>query len=397
MRRGPSHDDAAAESISRRRAAPTRRLTRAWRSYALRTSAADARLVLSPGEEASVAAFCDVVTDAVLVNRAALANAAASGTARLVVAPRPLAPEGVARDRGHVLRLPARHHRLIAAARPEGQADGDQGLVDGSFGVADGHHWLADLGPSVPGADSAPVSIAFVLKRFAAKAPCVKIKGDFILLLELLIGHRGADGCEPRHLALLLLANSDYLIPTEKGLLSILQLLARNPEKAAALGKTLPTYEMALQEAVATREQGKGFFGKLTKAATTAMKQGQAVAEGTKQSKRDAPDVVAAANSLVLQRVHDFLKANVTAPPPLPPRARRHGCGVPRADDRRGAGGARGGHVGRPAKSSPSATASRTCSTRSPSARPSRTRTSPTSRRRPTSPSRRPSTWRGPI
>ena len=71
---------------------------------------------------------------------------------------------------------------------------------------------------------NAPVSIAFVLKRFAAKAPCVKIKGDFILLLELLIGHRGADGCEPRHLALILLANSDYLIPTEKGLLSILQL-----------------------------------------------------------------------------------------------------------------------------------------------------------------------------
>ena len=99
-----------------------------------------------------------------------------------------------------------------------------------ALGVADGHHWLADLGPSVPGAN-APVSIAFVLKRFAAKAPCVKIKGDFILLLELLIGHRGADGCEPRHLALLLLANSDYLIPTEKGLLSILQLLARNPEK----------------------------------------------------------------------------------------------------------------------------------------------------------------------
>ena len=83
------------------------------------------------------------------------------------------------------------------------------------------------------------MSIAFVLKRFAAKAPCVKIKGDFILLLELLIGHRGADGCEPRHLALLLLANSDYLIPTEKGLLSILQLLARNPDKAAALGKTI--------------------------------------------------------------------------------------------------------------------------------------------------------------
>ena len=51
------------------------------------------------------------------------------------------------------------------------------------------------------------------------------------------------------------------------------------------------------------------------------MKQGQAVAEGTKQSKRDAPDVVAAANSLMLQRVHDFLKSNVTAPPPLPPRA----------------------------------------------------------------------------
>ena len=40
------------------------------------------------------------------------------------------------------------------------------------------------------------MAIAFVLKRFAAKAPCVKIKGDFILLLELLIGHRGADGAE---------------------------------------------------------------------------------------------------------------------------------------------------------------------------------------------------------
>ena len=44
-------------------------------------------------------------------------------------------------------------------------------------------------------------------------------------------------------------------------MLSILQLLARNPDKAAALGKTLPTYEMALQEAVATREQTEGQFG----------------------------------------------------------------------------------------------------------------------------------------
>ena len=106
---------------------------------------------------------------------------------------------------------------------------------------------------------------------------------------------------------------------------------------------------MALQEAAATREQGKGFFGKLTKGLLR-YEAGSGRGRRYETVKRsDAPDVVAAANRLVLQRVHDFLRTNVTARlrcRRAPPTRRQ----VPRADDRRGAGGARGGHVGRPKK-----------------------------------------------
>ena len=190
-----------------------------------------------------------------------------------------------------------------------------------ALGVVDGHYYIQDAAP-VPG-EAVKITMAFLLKRFGGKSPkpC-RIKRDFVLLLELLVGHRETVGCDGRQVALVLLSNSDYLHKSENATarLSILQLLVHAPAPAAAaVGKQLPRYETLLAEAAAARDTSVGgFLDKLKGAAGSALKQGQAAAAGEKTSKH-----AEAANEALLRKLHDALKKHVKPPtaPPLPPRA----------------------------------------------------------------------------